>query len=217
MSGYSDLLLLVVLVLDLYIIYTSRISSCIKASALQGAALALLPVIHYWETAVADPIHIFIMTSSTLSLKAIAIPLLLMRALRNVQVRRDVEPFVSLHVSVLLAGFLVGMSFWLAKVLAMPVTGTLHLFVPAAFATLLIGFLVLVTRRKAITQVIGYLLVENGAYVFGQSVAAQMPFVVELGLLLDLLVGVFVMGIVIHQIKHEFDHIDVGQLNLLKG
>jgi hydrogenase-4 component E len=82
---------------------------------------------------------------------------------------------------------------------------------------MLIGFLVLVSRRKALTQVIGYLVIENGVYVFGQSVAAQMPFLVELGILLDLLVGVFVMGIVIHQINREFDHIDVDQLNLLKG
>jgi hydrogenase-4 component E len=89
--------------------------------------------------------------------------------------------------------------------------------VPTAFATFLIGFFMLVSRRKAITQVIGYLLIENGAYVFGQSLAAQMPFVVELGLLLDLLVGVFVMGIVILQINREFDSIDVDQLNLLKG
>jgi hydrogenase-4 component E len=157
------------------------------------------------------------MAASALAFKAIFIPRLLMRALRDAGVRRDVEPFVSLHLSVLLAGVLVGISFWLATVLALPVAGTTHLFVPTAFATFLIGFLVLVSRRKAITQVIGYLLIENGAYVFGQSLAAQMPFVVELGLLLDLLVGVFVMGIVIHQINREFDHIDVDQLNLLKG
>ena len=71
--------------------------------------------------------------------------------------------------------------------------------------------------KKARTQVIGYLVIENGAYVFGQSMAAQMPFLVELGILLDLLVGMFVMSIVIHQINREFDHIDVDQLNLLKG
>jgi hydrogenase-4 component E len=216
-TGYADLLLLAVLVLDLYVVYTSRLAACVRASALQGATLALLPVVHYLETPSAHLVHVLVMAASALAFKAIFIPRLLMRALRDAGVRRDVEPFVSLHLSVLLAGVLVGISFWLATVLALPVAGTTHLFVPTAFATFLIGFLVLVSRRKAITQVIGYLLIENGAYVFGQSLAAQMPFVVELGLLLDLLVGVFVMGIVIHQINREFDHIDVDQLNLLKG
>ncbi|MGA7742279.1 MAG: NADH-quinone oxidoreductase subunit K [Polyangia bacterium] len=217
MTGYADLLLLAVLVLDLYVVYTSRLAACVRASALQGATLALLPVVHYLETPSPHLVHVLVMAASALAFKAIFIPRLLMRALRDAGVRRDVEPFVSLHLSVLLAGVLVGISFWLATVLALPVAGTTHLFVPTAFATFLIGFLVLVSRRKAITQVIGYLLIENGAYVFGQSLAAQMPFVVELGLLLDLLVGVFVMGIVIHQINREFDHIDVDQLNLLKG
>jgi hydrogenase-4 component E len=216
-TGYADLLLLAVLVLDLYVVYTSRLAACVRASALQGATLALLPVVHYLETPSPHLVHVLVMAASALAFKAIFIPRLLMRALRDAGVRRDVEPFVSLHLSVLLAGVLVGISFWLATVLALPVAGTTHLFVPTAFATFLIGFLVLVSRRKAITQVIGYLLIENGAYVFGQSLAAQMPFVVELGLLLDLLVGVFVMGIVIHQINREFDHIDVDQLNLLKG
>ena len=181
MTGYADFLLLVVLALDIYVVYTSRLAGCVRASALQGAALALLPVVHYLETPSADLTDVFVMAASALALKAI------------------------------------GLSFWLATVLALPAAGGTHLFVPTAFATFLIGFFVLVSRRKAITQVIGYLLIENGAYVFGQSLAAQMPFVVELGLLLDLLVGVIVMGIVILQINREFDHIDVDQLNLLKG
>jgi hydrogenase-4 component E len=216
-TGYPDLLLLAVLTLDLYIVYTSRLAGCVRASALQGAALALLPVAHYLGNPSAHLTDVLIMAAGALVLKAILIPRLLMRALRGANVRRDVEPFVSLHLSVLLAGVLVGISFWLASVLALPAAGNTRLFVPTAFATFLIGFLVLVSRRKAITQVIGYLLIENGAYVFGQSLAAQMPFIVELGLLLDLLVGVFVMGIVILQINREFDSIDVDQLNLLKG
>src|SRR5208283_3014478 len=150
-TGYADLLLLAVLVLDLYVVYTSRLAACVRASALQGATLALLPVVHYLETPSAHLVHVLVMAASALAFKAIFIPRLLMRALRDAGVRRDVEPFVSLHLSVLLAGVLVGISFWLATVLALPVAGTTHLFVPTAFATFLIGFLVLVSRRKAIT------------------------------------------------------------------
>jgi hydrogenase-4 component E len=190
----------------------------VKATAVQGVALALVPVCRFLEAPVAgDLVHVLAMASGALLFKAILIPWLLFRAMRNVAVRRDVEPFVSMHLSVLLAGTLVGVSFWLASLLALPGVGPASLLGPTAFSTMLIGFLVLVSRRKALTQVIGYLVIENGAYVFGQSLAAQMPFLVELGVLLDLLVGVFVMGIVIHQINREFDHIDVDQLNLLRG
>jgi hydrogenase-4 component E len=216
--GHVDILLLVVLVMDLYLVYTSRLAACVKATAVQGLALALLPLFRYLEAPVAgELVHVLVMAVGALAFKAILIPWLLLRAMRDVSVRRDVEPFVSLHLSVLLAGALVGVSFWLAGTLALPGSGRSSLVMPTAFATLLIGFFVLVTRRKALTQVVGYLVVENGAYVFGQSVAAEMPFLVELGILLDLLVGVFVMGIVIHQINREFDHIDVDRLDLLRG
>ena len=218
MSGYVDALLVVVLLSDLYLVYTSRLGACVKATAVQGVALALVPVFRFLEAPVAaDLVHVLVMASGALLFKAILIPWLLFRAMRNVAVRRDVEPFVSMHLSVLFAGTLVGVSFWLASLLDLPGVGRSSLFGPTAFSTLLIGFLVLVSRRNALTQVIGYLVIENGAYVFGQSLAAQMPFLVELGILLDLLVGVFVMGIVIHQINREFDHIDVDQLNLLRG
>ena len=218
MSGYVDALLVTVLLSDLYLVYTSRLGACVKATAVQGVALALVPVCRFLGAPVSgDLVHVLVMASGALLFKAILVPWLLFRAMRNVAVRRDVEPFVSMHLSVLLAGTLVGVSFWLASLLALPGVGPASLLGPTAFSTMLIGFLVLVSRRKALTQVIGYLVIENGAYVFGQSLAAQMPFLVELGVLLDLLVGVFVMGIVIHQINREFDHIDVDQLNLLKG
>jgi len=218
MSGYIDALLAVVLLSDLYLVYTSRMGACVKATAVQGVALALVPVFRFVEAPVpGELVHVLLMASGALLFKAILSPRLLFRAMGNVAVRRDVEPFVSMHMSVLLAAALVGISFWLASLLALPGVGRSSLFGPTAFSTMLIGFLILVSRRKALSQVIGYLVIENGVYVFGQSVAAQMPFLVELGILLDLLVGVFVMGIVIHQISREFDHIDVDQLNLLKG
>jgi hydrogenase-4 component E len=91
-----------------------------------------------------------------------------------------------------------------------------HLVLPAALSTILIGLLIITTRRKALNQVIGYLVLENGIYIFGVSMALEEPFVVELGVLLDVFVAVFVMGIAIFHISREFDHIDVDQLTTLK-
>lgn len=217
MNAYVDLSLVLVLLTSVYLVYTSRLEACIKATAVQGAALALLPILHFAQDPKSSLFHALLVGGSALALKAILIPWLLLRAMRAAKVKREVEPFVSTHASVLIAAGLVVTSFILPPVLALPLAQVAALYVPTAFATLLLGFLVIVSKRTAIMQVVGYLVVENGAFVFGQSVAAHLPFVVELGVLLDLLVGVFVMGIVIHSIGREFDHIDVEKLNLLKG
>jgi hydrogenase-4 component E len=220
MTGAADFILLVVVVVDLYIVATSRLASCVHASALQGVALALLPIAlwvpGYQGGVDAQILHIVLMSLGTLVVKALVIPQLVLRAIREANVRREVEPFVSLHVSVLIAALLVGVSFWLASVLLLPIPAPTTLLVPVAFATLLVGFLVLVSRKKAVTQVVGYLMLENGIFIFGQTLVRQIPFAVELGILLDLLVGVFVMGIAIHHISRAFDHIDTELLSALK-
>jgi len=215
-GGYADFILLFVVVLNLYIVATSRLSSCIRATALQGVALALLPIALLGRAFDAQVIHVVLMSAGALVVKAFVIPFLLSRTVRDADVRREVEPFISLHVSVLIAAVLVGVSFWLASTLTLPRAAPTTLLVPVAFSSLLIGFLVLVSRRKAITQVVGYLMLENGIFIFGQMLVEAMPFAVELGILLDLLVGVFVMGIAINHISREFDNIDTELLSTLK-
>jgi len=219
MTGNADFILLVVVVLDLYIVATSRLASCVHASAFQGVALAVLPIA-LWAPGHggidAPVLHLALMSVGTLIVKALVIPQLVLRAIREANVRREVEPFVSLHLSVLIAAALVGISFWLASVLVLPIPAPTTLLVPVAFATVLVGFLVLVSRKKAVTQVVGYLMLENGIFIFGQTLVREIPFAVELGILLDLLVGVFVMGIAIHHISRAFDHIDTELLSALK-
>jgi len=220
MTGYADFILLVVLVLDLYVVATSRLASCVHALAFQGVALALLSVA-LWAPSYkggldGQLLHLALMSVGTLLVKSWVIPQLMLRAIREANVRREVEPFVSLHLSVLIAAVLVGISFWLASVLVLPIPAPTTLLVPVAFATVLVGFLVLVSRKKAVTQVVGYLMLENGIFIFGQTLVRQIPFAVELGILLDLLVGVFVMGIAIHHISRAFDHIDTELLSALK-
>jgi hydrogenase-4 component E len=216
MAHYANLLLLVLVMVDLFMVGTSRIAACIRACALQGVTLALLPLALASDGSTTQLVHAALISSGTLLLKGLFVPWLLLRALRKVQIRREVEPFVSLHVSLLLAAVFVGIAFWSSTQLPMPRAGSPALLVPVALSTLLIGFLIIVSRKKAITQVVGYLMMENGIFVFGMSLAREMPFVVELGILLDVLVGVFVFGIVIHHISAEFDHIDTDVLSQLK-
>ena len=216
MTEYANFLLLLVAALSLAIVATSRLASCVRASAAQGVALALLPLALWGRVLDRHMAPILLMSLGALVVKAVIIPILLSRAIREANVRREVEPFISLHFSVLAAAALVGLSFWLATVLVLPRPAPTSLLVPVAFATLLVGFLVLVSRKQAVTQVVGYLMLENGVFIFGQTLVDEIPFAVELGILLDLLVGVFVMGIAIHHISREFDHIDTELLSALK-
>jgi hydrogenase-4 component E len=87
--------------------------------------------------------------------------------------------------------------------------------VPVSLATVMIGFLVLTSRRKAVTQVVGYVMLENGIYLFGLTQAEKVPFLLELGVLLDVFVGVFIMGIVVFHINREFESLDSARLTEL--
>ncbi|HKB70767.1 MAG TPA: hydrogenase [Thermoanaerobaculia bacterium] len=216
MTGLADFLLLVVAALALSIVATSRLTSAVRLSALQGVALSLLPLALWGPVLDRHVLPVVLMSGGALAVKAVAIPLLLSRAIRQANVRREAEPFISQHVSLLIAAALVGFSFWLGRALVLPRPAPTPLLVPMAFATLLVGFVVLVSRRKAVTQVVGYLMLENGIFIFGQTLVEQVPFAVELGILLDLLVGVFVMGIAIHHISREFEHIDTERLSALR-
>jgi hydrogenase-4 component E len=213
MSSIADFLLAALIVAGLYVVATSRLGACVRASAVQGIILGALPVVlestRGWHALSA---HVLLLALGAFSIKAVAIPRLLLRSIREAGVRREVEPMTSLHVSILGAAALVGVAFWLASTMALPFPIAARLLVPAAIANVLLGFLVVVVRRQAITQVVGYLVLENGVFVFGLGLAAQQPIVVELSLLLDVLVGVFVMGIAINHISQTFDHVDTGAL-----
>ncbi len=216
MTPLADGLLLLVLVTDLFIVGSGRLAACVRATAFQGLLLAALPLVLWGRGGGPPAVHLVLMCSGALVVKAVVIPALLLRAARESGARREVEPFVSLHLSVLLGAALIGLSLWLARVLVLPVPVAASLLVPAAFSTALLGFLMLVARRYAVTQVVGYLMLDNGVFIFGQSLAGALPIVVELGILLDLLVAVFVMGIAIYHISREFDHIDTRALATLR-
>lgn len=220
-TSLTNLLLLAVLLTNLYLLTSSRLYVAIRGVAFQGVALAMLPF-----ALAAHPdgggvlglsFAALVVVVMTLAVKAALIPALLRRAMRIAKVKREVEPLISLRTSMFLGAALTGIAFWIGTSLELPGDmGTSSLVVPVALATVFAGFLMIVTRRKAITQVIGYLALENGIYVFGLCLAREMPFLVELGLLLDLLVGVFVMGIAIHHISREFEAIDTDALATLR-
>jgi hydrogenase-4 component E len=207
----ADQLLVLVMLINLVMLGTSRLVFSIRAVAVQGVILGILPgLIHPFS------FHLAVITAVIILAKGIVIPYLINDAVRKAHIRREVEPFIGYVPTLLLGAVFTALSFAFAENLPLAPEHKDLLFVPASIATLLTGFLILTTRRKAISQVIGYLVMENGIFVFGLLLSEAMPFMVEAGALLDLLVGIFVMGIVINHISREFSSIDTSRLQSLK-
>lgn len=212
MNSLLDSVLVLVVLLDFFALGSSRLRAVIQAAALQGVALALAAVLAHSPLT----LHIALVGLGTLLVKGVLIPILLLRAMRDTTIRREVEPLVGFTTSLLLGAAGTGLALLFSDRLPLLPEHADSQLVPAAFATVCTGFLILVTRRKAITQVVGYLILENGIYLFGLLLLDALPFLVELGVLLDLLVGVFVMGIVMHKIQRTFSSLDTQRLSRLK-
>jgi hydrogenase-4 component E len=211
MHPFHDLLLLLVVLTDFWVLATTRLSSTIRATAVQGALLAGLPLALYSHVSV----HIVALALGTLVVKAFVLPYFLTRAIREAAVRREVEPLIGFTASLMLGAAAVALAFAIAPRLEMPGVPS-SMLIPVALSTVIIGLIVLTTRNKAITQVVGYLILENGIYVFGLSQAERVPFLVELGVLLDVFAGVFIMGIVVFHINREFDSLDSARMSELR-
>jgi hydrogenase-4 component E len=212
MSAWVDSVLILLVLTNLAMLGLSRLGTCIRIVALQGVGLGLLPILAHPGGPTARAV---LLAVGSVLLKGAVFPWLLFRAIREAQVRSEVEPFVSYGVSIVAGIVVLAVSVWLGSHLPLP-AGLSALAFPAALSTILTGLFVIVTRRKALTQVLGYLVLENGIYAFGVGFAREGPLWVELGVLLDVFVAVFVMGIIIHHIRREFDSIDVHRISELK-
>ncbi|HEY8153288.1 MAG TPA: hydrogenase [Myxococcota bacterium] len=207
-----NLLLVGVLLLNLFMLGTSRIRGLIQAAALQGVLLGGLLLLMGHSSGA----NTALLAIASVVLKFSLIPRMLRRALREAQIKREIEPLIGFVPTMLLgaAGTLLSIAF--ASGLPLRPEHQELLIVPASFSTVVTGFILLTTRIKAITQAIGYLVLENGIFIFGMLLVDAMPFLVEIGVLLDLFVGIFVVSIIIHHIHREFASLDTRHLASLK-
>jgi hydrogenase-4 component E len=214
MAHWTDMVFVLVVVLDFFVLASSRLQAAIRAVAGQGALLSLLPVIlatgdyHFG--------HVAILAIGALLVKGVAIPWMMVWATREAAIRREVEPIVGFVPSLLLGAVGVALAFAFAGELPLPTAQKHTLLVPTSLATVWTGLLLVVSRRKAVAQVLGFLVLENGVFVFGVLLSDFMPVMVEAGVLLDLFAAVFVMGIVMFHINREFSSLDTGKLSALK-
>jgi hydrogenase-4 component E len=212
MTQLLDSLLIVVLALNFVSLGVSRIRAVISAVAFQGILLGLAPLLVQPEIGIRSLLLVIV----TIILKGAVIPAFLAHAMREANIQHEVKPVVNYITSLLLGAAGTGLAIVFASTLPLAEEHTGLLIVPASLATVWTGFLMLTTRNKAIMQVLGYLLLENGIYLFGLLLLEAMPFLVEVGVLLDLFTGVFVMGIIIHHISREFSSISTEHLTELK-
>lgn len=214
MTGWNDLLFIAVIVLDLFVLASSRLRAGIRAVAAQGVVLALLPVV--LATEATSLRHVAVLAIGAVAVKAVAIPWLLLRATRESTVSRELSPLMGFIPTLVLGALGIAAAVWLASDLPLPVPGMNPLLVPTSIGTVWTGLLLLVTRRKAVAQVLGFLVLENGLFVLGLLLSDFMPVMVEVGVLLDLFAAVFVMGLVMFDIQRALGSLDTEKLAALK-
>ena len=214
MAMLSDALMIALILTNLALLGSGRLGAWVRVVAAQGIMLGLLPLLAGHGASVT---RIAILIVGGVVIRGIFFPYLLWRMLFSTDIRREVEPFVGYTMSLLYGVFAVAASIWLSSRLGLVRPALSLLTGPVAIFTILVGLFLIMSRKKAISQVLGYLVTENGIYVLGIWMVVEIPMLVELGVLLDAFVAVFVMGIATYHIRREFDHIDVDRLDSLKG
>ena len=211
MNSMVNLLIGLAMGLNLIALASSRLPTLITAMTVQGMALGAMPLLleHHFDWMVS------LVAVCTIAGKGFVIPYLLRRAMRAANIERDMEPTIGYVPSLLLgAGGTIAVVA-MARALPLLPEHAGSLMVPGALASVLTGFVLLIGRTKAISQVCGYLILENGIYLFGLLLIHVTPLFVEAGILLDLTVGVFVIGIIVDRIQRAFDTLDTRKLTTL--
>ncbi|HZP88422.1 MAG TPA: formate hydrogenlyase [Burkholderiales bacterium] len=208
-----NLLAAILLLIAFAMLAQRRLLRLIHLFALQGGVLSLNTFVV--AAALSQP-HLYFSAVLTFVLKVLVLPWILMRLIERLDLKRDVETLINIPTITLIGIVLVIVAFNLAlpiSQLAGTITrGTLGI----AMASVLISFLMMITRRKAVAQVIGFLAMENGLFFAATSATYGMPMVVELGIALDVLVGTFIFGIFFFHIRETFDSLDIHHLEKLK-
>ncbi len=212
-SQVINLFAAVLLLIAFAMLSQRRIVTLINLFALQGLALVGSTVTVAWAT---GQHHLYWSAGITFVLKVLALPWILHRLIRRLNVKWDIETLINIPTMMLVGIVLVVFAFNLALPIAefsdSIARGTLGI----ALACVLMAFLMMITRSKAVPQVIGFLAMENGLFFAATSATYGMPMVVELGIALDVLVGMIILGVFMFQIREQFDSLDIHHLEKLK-
>jgi hydrogenase-4 component E len=203
----------VLLLLSFAMLSQRRILTLIHLFTLQGATLVAATLVVAYIT---GQHHLYYSAAITLVTKVIVIPFLLHRLINKLNVKWDVETLINIPTTMLIGILLVVFAFNLAMPIAQLSSSIVHSTLGIALACVLLSFMMMITRAKAVPQVIGFLSMENGLFFAATAATYGMPMVVEFGIAFDVLVGMFILGVFMFQIREQFDSLDISHLEKLK-
>ena len=204
-----------VLVLQIAMVAQRWMVANIRIFAAQSLFLALIATTIAWFN---HAPHIYIAAALTLVVKVILVPILFERLVERMEIHEEIEPFVNTPLSVVIAGGLTLVGYVVAEGFYRPdEPGLGHNALAVAISLFLIGFFTMINRRKALTQVLALLSLENGLFLAAISLTYGMPLIVELGIFFDVLVAAMVLGILVYRIRETVESMDVSRLRRLRG
>ena len=212
MTQFADTALVLVLLSVLASFGAGRIPTLIKIVAFQGIVVSLIPLAighQLSDGRVAFPV-------APPLIRGVVIPVAILLAIRKVAIRREVEPIVGPHISLLAALLLIVAAFFVSGRIDLELAGRSELLLPTAITLLVAGMFLLMSRRNAIAMVLGYMMMENGIYLGGTTLSTRAHHIVEFGILLDVLAGVMLMAVILQNIKRTLDDVDTSLLRTLK-
>jgi hydrogenase-4 component E len=190
-----------------------RIVSLVNLFAMQGAALSASTAIVAFTS---GQHHLYYSAALSVALKVLLLPWILHRLIVRLNVRWDSEPLINIPTTMLVGIVLVVFAFGLAQPITQMSTTIARSTLGIALAVVMLSFLMMITRRKALSQIVGFLAMENGLFFAATSATYGMPMVVELGVALDVLIGMVILGVFFFQIREQFDSLDLQHLEQLR-
>ncbi|WKZ19192.1 MAG: hypothetical protein QY310_01205 [Candidatus Jettenia sp. CY-1] len=212
-SKTIDILAILMLMSTIMLVGTSRLKNCIWAYAFRSFILTWVSGLIAYFSGIH---HIYIATGISLVLKVIIIPGFLFYIVNKVKIKNEVESFISYTLSLLISCGIILIAYYSTQSILKFENVFMRHCLPVSLAITLVGFFVMITRKKAITQILGLLAMEDGLFFAALSTSYGMPLIVELGMFFDILVGVIIMGIYVYRIKETFDTIDTDFLRELR-
>ena len=213
LSKAVNLLSFVALGLNFLLIVRTRLEGQVRAFEWQSYVLALLSML---IALYSGSVELFGVGVALVVVKGVVIPRVLNRAVANLGLLRVAVPYLGTAPALIICGLLTIVAFYVMTPIAASNPLPTADAIPLAFAGVLIGFFIMVNRRRAVTQILGFLMLENGIFLLALLATYGVPFIVEMGVFLDLLVAVLIMEVFVYRIKDNFDSIDVGELGKLK-
>jgi len=212
-SKIMQLLIAFILVSTFMILGSTRLYSCVRAFGIQSFLLACVAGIVAYSTGKND---IYIVALLTLIIKSAIIPYIFIYIIREIKVKREIELYVNISPSLIIGGILVVISYYLIRSISI-ISELSSLALSASMSLVSIGLFIMISRKKALMQMLGILIMENGLFLGAISLTYGMPLLVELGIFFDVLIGVLIMGILIFRINKTFESIDTDMLKNLIG